>query len=62
VPQEAVWLSRRRRIWCRRDALPVISIVRGHTAQRWEQDVLVDWLAPTLETAASRPHPTMELG
>jgi hypothetical protein len=36
-----VWLSRRRRRWCRRGALPVVCLVRARGVERVEQNVLV---------------------
>jgi Nuclease-related domain len=54
VWEQAAWLSRRRRRWCRCGALPVLCVVRGHGVQRWEDDVLVvslDRLTPFLRSA-----------
>ena len=51
VREQAVWLSRRRRRWCRRGALPVVCLVRAHGVERVEQNVLVvsiDRLLPVL--------------
>jgi hypothetical protein len=53
--EQAAWLSRRRRRWCRRGALPVVCIVRDRGVQRWEQGALVvsiDQPASTLNNAA----------
>lgn len=41
VREQAEWLSRRRRRWCRRGAMPVICVVRARGVQRLEQNVLV---------------------
>ena len=41
VRDQAAWLSRRRRRWCRRGALPVICLVRARGVQRLEQNVVV---------------------
>ena len=64
VREQAVWLSRRRRRWCRRGALPVVCLVRAHGVERVEQNVLVvsiDRLLPVLRRSAGRPAPD-ELG
>jgi Nuclease-related domain len=56
VRQQAAWLSRRRRRWCRRGAVPVICVVRARGVQRLEQNVLVvsiDRLIPVLRSAGS---------
>jgi hypothetical protein len=53
--EQAAWLSRRRRRWCRRGALPVLCVVRDRGVQRWEQGALVvsiDQLTSTLQSAA----------
>ena len=58
VREQAVWLSRRRRRWCPRGALPVLCVARAQGARRLEQGVLVvsiDWLVATLESAVSQP-------
>jgi hypothetical protein len=55
VREQAAWLSRRRRRWCRRGALPVLCVVRDRGIRRWEQGALVvsiDRLASTLQSAA----------
>jgi hypothetical protein len=55
VSEQAVWLSRRRRTWCRCGALAVLCLVRVRGVQRCEDDVLVvsiDRLTPTLRIAA----------
>jgi hypothetical protein len=54
VRDQAAWLSRRRRRWCRRGAIPVLCIVRSRGIQRLEQNVLVvsiDRLIPVLRSA-----------
>ena len=58
VREQAAWLSRRRRRWCRHGAVPVVCVVRTRGVQRFEQDVLVvsiDRLIPVLRSAGSRP-------
>lgn len=55
VREQAEWLARRRRRWCRRGALPVVCVVRDRGVQRWEQGALVvsiDQLRSTLQRAA----------
>jgi hypothetical protein len=55
VREQAAWLSRRRRRWCRRGALPVLCVVRDRGVQRWEHGALVvsiDQLTSTLQSAA----------
>jgi hypothetical protein len=55
VHEQAVWLSRRRRRWCRRGTLAVLCLVRARGVQRREDDVLVDSidrLTPILRIAA----------
>jgi hypothetical protein len=52
--EQAAWLSRRRRRWCRHGAVPVICVVRARDVQRLEQNVLVvsiDRLIPVLRRA-----------
>ena len=54
VHEQAAWMSRRRRRWCRRGAVPVICVVRARGVQRLEQNVLVvsiDRLVPVLRSA-----------
>ena len=56
VREQAAWLSRRRRRWCRRGAVPVVCLVRARGVQRLEQNVLVvsiDRLIPVLRSAVS---------
>ena len=55
VCDQAAWLSRRRRRWCRRGAVPVVCLVRARGVQRLERNVLVvsiDRLIPVLRSAA----------
>jgi hypothetical protein len=57
VRDQAAWLSRRRRRWCRRGAIPVLCIVRSRGIERLEQNVLVvsiDRLIPVLRSAVRR--------
>jgi hypothetical protein len=66
VREQAEWLSRRRRRWCRRGALPVVCLVRARGVQRLEQNVLVvsiDRLIPVLRSAVrGLGRPADELG
>jgi hypothetical protein len=58
VREQAVWLSWRRRRWCRRGALPVVCLVRARGVERVEQNVLVvsiDGLLSALRSCAGRP-------
>ena len=60
VRAQAAWLSRWRRRWCRRGALPVICVVRVRGVQRVEQGVLVvsiDRLILALRNAADGREP-----
>jgi hypothetical protein len=53
VREQAMWLWRRRRRWCRGGAVPVVCLVRAHGVQRLEQNVLVvsiDRLMPALRS------------
>jgi hypothetical protein len=55
VLEQARWLGRRRRRWCRRGALPVLCVVRAAGVERYERGVLVvsiDRLIPALREAA----------
>ena len=55
VQEQAAWLSRRRRRWCRHGAVPVLCVVRARGVERFEHDVLVvsiDRLAQALRRAA----------
>lgn len=54
VRDQAAWLRRRRRRWCRSGSVPVVCIVRERGVVRWEHGVLVlslEWLVPTLQHA-----------
>jgi hypothetical protein len=66
VREQAAWLSRRRRRWCRRGAVPVVCLVRARGVQRLEQNVLVvsiDRLIPVLRSAVrGLGRPADELG
>jgi hypothetical protein len=56
VRDQAAWLSRRRRRWCRRGAVPVVCLVRPRGIERVEREVLVlsiDRLIPVLRSAAA---------
>ena len=55
VLEQAEWLSRRRRRWCRRGALPVVCLARCRGVEHVEAGVLVvsiERLASALRTAA----------
>ncbi len=41
VVEQARWLGRRRRRWCRRGALAVLCVVRAAGVERYEHGVLV---------------------
>jgi hypothetical protein len=66
VREQASWLWRRRRRWCRRGAIPVVCLVRAHGVERVEQGVLVvsiDRLIPVLRTeVGGLGRPADELG
>jgi Nuclease-related domain len=66
VCDQAAWLSRRRRRWCRRGAVPVVCLLRARGVQRFERNVLVvsiDRLIPVLRSAAGRVgRPADEVG
>jgi len=54
VRDQAAWLSRRRRRWCRRGAVPVVCLVRPRGIERVEHGVLVvsiDRLIPVLRSS-----------
>jgi hypothetical protein len=56
VRDQAAWLSRPRRRWCRRGAVPVVCLVRPRGIERVEREVLVvsiDRLIPVLRGAAA---------
>jgi hypothetical protein len=60
VRDQAAWLWRRRRWWCRRGAVPVVCAVRARGVQRLEQNVLVvsiDRLMPVLRSGVGRLGP-----
>jgi len=55
VREQAAWLSRRRRRWCKRGALPVVCLARRRGVELVEDGVLVvsiDRLASALRTSA----------
>jgi hypothetical protein len=55
VREQAMWLARRRRRWCRRGALGVLCVVRARGLDDVEHDVLVvsiEHLIPTLRNMA----------
>jgi hypothetical protein len=65
VREQAVWLSRRRRRWCRHGALAVLCLVRVRGVQRVEDDVLVvsiDRLMPVVRSAAGAVLPPLRSG
>lgn len=66
VRDQAAWLSRRRRRWCRRGAVPVVCLVRPRGIERVEREVLVvsiDRLIPVLRSGAAGLGPSAnELG
>jgi nuclease-like protein len=54
VRDQAAWVWRRRRRWCRRGAVPVVCLVHARGVHRLEQNVLVvsiDRLIPVLRSA-----------
>ena len=56
VREQAGWLGRCRRRWCRRGALPVLCVVRATGVERYEHGVLVvsiDRLVPVLWEVAN---------
>jgi hypothetical protein len=55
VLEQAAWLSRRRRQWCKRGALPVVCLARRPGVDHVEAGVLVvsiDRLTSALRTSA----------
>lgn len=64
VRAQAEWLSRRRRRWCRRGALPVLCVVRARRLERMEQGVLVvsiDRLVPALRDTSAQICPPVRV-
>ena len=60
VLEQATWLSRRRRRWCRSGVLAMLCIVRARGVERIEDDVIVvsiDRLTATVRNAAEIMHP-----
>jgi hypothetical protein len=60
VSEQAAWLWRRRRRWCRLGAMSVLWVVRAVGIQRWERGVLVvslEALIPTLRHTAAKALP-----
>jgi hypothetical protein len=65
VHEQAVWLSRRRRRWCRHGVLAVLCLVRVRGVERVEDDVLVvsiDRLMPAVRSAAGAVVPPLWSG
>jgi hypothetical protein len=65
VHEQAVWLSRRRRRWCRHGVLAVLCLVRVRGVQHVEDDVLVvsiDRLMPAVRSAAGAVLPPLRSG
>jgi len=65
VHEQAVWLSRRRRRWCRHGVLALSCLVRVRGVQRVEDDVLVvsiDRLMPVVRSAAGAVRPPLRRG
>jgi Nuclease-related domain len=63
VREQACWLGRRRRRWCRRGALPVLCVVRAAGVERYEHGVLVvsiDRLVPVLWAVANEMEPGVD--
>jgi hypothetical protein len=53
VGQQATWLLRRRRRWCRNGVVAVVCLVRARGVQRVDRDMLVvsiDRLIPALRS------------
>jgi hypothetical protein len=62
VHEQAVWLSRRRRRWCRRGVLAVVCLVRVRRVERVENGVVVvsiDRLMPAMRSAAGAGRPPL---
>ena len=56
VREQAAWLWRFRRRWCRHGVVPVLCVARARGMHRWEDGVLVvsiDCLVPALLAASS---------
>lgn len=65
VHEQAAWLSRRRRRWCRHGVLAVLCLVRVRGVQRVEDDVLVvsiDRLMSAVRSAAGAVLPPSRSG
>jgi hypothetical protein len=65
VHEQAAWLSRRRRRWCRHGVLTVLCLVRVRGVQRVEDDVLVvsiDRLMSAVRSAAGAVLPPSRSG
>jgi Holliday junction resolvase-like predicted endonuclease len=65
VHEQAVWLSRRRRRWCRHGVLAVLCLVRVRGVERVEDDVFVvsiDRLMPAVRSAAGAVLPPLRSG
>jgi hypothetical protein len=65
VDEQAEWLSRRRRRWCRHGLLAVLCLVRVRGVERVEDDVLVvsiDRLMPAVRSAAGAVRPPLRCG
>jgi hypothetical protein len=65
VHEQAAWLSRRRRRWCRHGVLAVLCLVRVRGVQRVEDDVLVvsiDRLMSAVRSAAGAVLPPARSG
>jgi hypothetical protein len=61
IREQAEWLARRRRRWCRGGALPVLCVVRARGVQLYDREILVvsiDRLLGTLRGAAGARYPS----
>ena len=59
VREQAAWLWRFRRRWCRQAVVPVLYVVRARGVHRWEDGVLVvaiDHLAAAVRWTANLMH------
>lgn len=57
VREQAAWLRRFKRRWCRRSVVPVLCVARSRGVYRWEEGVLIvslDRLVPALRAASYR--------